>query len=60
MVVITERELGAFRQSVRSFYKDLSYNGNVVDVEKINELLKIHKLRKEDIIDNYTVKYVRQ
>lgn len=60
MVVITERELGLFRQSIRDFYRDLSYNGNMADVEKINELLKIHKLRKDDIIGNYTVKYVRQ
>ena len=59
MVVITERELGLFRQSIRGFYRDLSYNGNIVDVEKINELLKIYKLRKDDIIGNYTVKYVR-
>ena len=60
MVVITERELGLFRQSIRDFYRTLSYNGNIVDVKKINELLKVYKLRKDDIIGNYTVKFVRQ
>ena len=60
MVVITENELGLFRQRIRSLYRDLSYNGNMTDVEKINELLKIHSLRKDDIVGNYTVKYVRK
>ena len=59
MVVITEKELCLLRNSIRGFYGALSHNGNMVDVEKINDLLKTYKLRKEDIISNYTVKFVR-
>lgn len=60
MVVITERELSLFRRSVHDFYRALCHNGNMTDVEKINELLRLYKLSKNDIINDYTVKFVRQ
>ncbi len=59
MVVITEIELAAFRKNIRDFYGALSHNGNMTDVERINDLLKMYKLRKVDIISSYTVKFVR-
>ena len=30
------------------------------DVNKINELLRIYKLRKDDIVNRYTVKFERK
>ena len=60
MLVITEKELGLFRQGIRNLYKALSYNGNMTNVERINDLLKVYKLRKDDIIRNYTVKFIRE
>lgn len=60
MVIISEKELSALRKNIRDFYGALSHNGNMTDVEKINDLLKLYKLRKDDIISNYTVKFVRE
>lgn len=60
MRVITEKELEYFRKNIRDFYSSLCQNGNVSDVSKINELLRMYKLRKDDIINMYTVKFERK
>ncbi len=60
MVVITEKELSLLRKNIRDFYRAICNNGNMTDVEKINDLLRLYKLRKDDIICNYSVNYVRQ
>lgn len=60
MRVITEKELEFFRKNVRDFYSALCQDGNIDDVSKINELLHIYKLRKDDIVNMYTVKYERK
>lgn len=60
MRVITEKELEYFRKNVRDFYSALCQNGNINDVSNINELLRMYKLRKDDIVNVYTVKFERQ
>lgn len=60
MRVITEKELECFRKNVRDFYSSLCQNGNINDVSNINELLHMYKLRKDDIVNMYTVKYERK
>ena len=60
MRVITEKELEFFRKNVRDFYSALCQDGNIDEVSKINELLHIYKLRKDDIVNMYTVKYERK
>ena len=65
MRVMTEKELTCFRKNLRDFYSTLCQNGNLSDVNKINELLKIkigriYKLRKDDIVNRYTVKFERK
>lgn len=59
MTVITEDELLLFRMRIRDFFNALSHNENMTDVDKIKDLLKLYKLRKDDIISNYTVKFTR-
>ena len=41
MRVMTEKELTCFRKNLRDFYSTLCQNGNLSDVNKINELLRI-------------------
>lgn len=60
MRVMTEEELAYFRKNLRDFYSTLCNNGNISDVSKINELLRIYKLRKDDIVNMYTVKFERK
>ena len=60
MRVMTEKELECFRKKVRDFYSALCQNGNINDVSNINELLCMYKLRKDDIVNMYTVKFERQ
>ena len=60
MRVMTEKQLEYFRKNVRDFYSTLCHNGNVSDVSNINELLRMHKLRKDDIVNMYTVSFKRQ
>ena len=60
MRVMTEKELTCFRKNLRDFYSTLCQNGNISDVNKINELLRIYKLRKDDIVNRYTVKFERK
>ena len=60
MRVMTEHELACFRKNIRDFYSTLCQNGNIGDVNKINELLRIYKLRKDDITNMYTVKFERK
>ena len=60
MRVITEKELECFRKNVRDFYSSLCQNGNINDVSNINELLRMYKLRKDDIVNMYTVEFERQ
>ena len=60
MRVMTEKELACFRKNLRDFYSALCHNGNISDVSKINELLRIYKLRKDDIANMYTVKFERK
>lgn len=60
MRVMTEVELVCFRKNLRDFYSALCHNGNISDVSKINELLRIYKLRKDDIANMYTVKFERK
>ena len=60
MRVMTEDELASFRKNLRDFYSALCQNGNINDVSKINELLRIHKLKKDDIVNMYTVKFERE
>lgn len=60
MRVMTEEKLECFRKNLRAFYSALCHNGNISDVSKINELLRIHKLRKDDIANMYTVKFERK
>lgn len=60
MRVMTEQELACFRKNIRDFYSTLCQNGNIGDVNKINELLRIYKLRKDDITNMYTVKFERK
>ena len=60
MRVITEKELECFRKNVRDFYSSLCQNGNINDVSNINELLRMYKLRKDDIVNMYTVGFERQ
>lgn len=59
MRVMTEKELECFRKKVRDFYSALCQNGNINDVSNINELLCMYKLRKDDIVNMYTVKFER-
>ena len=59
MRVMTEKELECFRKKVRDFYSALCQNGNINDVSYINELLCMYKLRKDDIVNMYTVKFER-
>ena len=49
-----------FRKNVRDFYSALCQNGNINDVSNINELLRMYKLRKDDFVNVYTVKFERQ
>ena len=60
MRVITEKELECFRKNVRDFYSSLCQKGNINDVSNINELLRMYKLRKDDIVNMYTVEFERQ
>ena len=60
MRVMTEKELSCIRKNIRDFYSALCQNGNDSDVNKINELLRMYKLRKDDIINMYTVKFERK
>lgn len=59
MRVMTEEELACFRKNLRDFYRTLCYNVNISDVNKINELLHIYRLRKDDIVNLYTVNFKR-
>lgn len=59
MRLVTEKELELFRSNVRSFYLTLARNENIEDISYIKSLLKINKLRKSDIVNNYTVEYKR-
>lgn len=60
MRVMTEKELTCFRKNIRDFYRALCHNGSISDISKINELLSIYKLRKDDITNMYTVKFERK
>ena len=60
MRVMTEEELTCFRKNIRDFYSTLCHNGSISDISKINELLSIYKLRKDDITNMYTVKFERK
>ena len=60
MRVITEEELTCFRKNIRDFYSTLCHNGSISDISKINELLSIYKLRKDDITNMYTAKFERK
>lgn len=60
MRVMTEKELACFRKNTRDFYSAICQNGNIHDVGKINELLLVHRLRKDDIVNMYTVEFERQ
>ena len=57
MRVMSERELSIFRKNVREFYAAICQNGAQNDVEKIRELLHSYRLRKDDLINNYTVEF---
>lgn len=57
MRVMSERELNIFRKNVREFYAAICQNGAQNDVEKIRELLHSYRLRKDDLINNYTVEF---
>lgn len=57
MRVITEVELAALRKNFRGFYVALCNCGDLKDIDKINNLLDKYKLRKDDIINRYTVKF---
>lgn len=57
MRVMTDEKLACFRKNIRAFYSALCHNGNISDVSKINELLRLYKLRKDDIANMYTVKF---
>ena len=57
MRVMTEKELTIFRKRVREFYTALCQNGNQNDTVKIKELLSVYKLRNDDFVREYTVKF---
>lgn len=59
MRVMTEIELTLFRNHIRDFYSALYNHTDINDIDKINELLSIYKLRKVDIVNVYTVKFRR-
>lgn len=59
MRVITETELRLLRERIRNFYSALYNHKDINDIDKINELLCIYKLRKDDIVKFYTVKFNR-
>ena len=59
MRVITETELRVLREHIRNFYSALYNHKDTNDIDKINELLYIYKLRKDDIVKFYTVKFNR-
>ena len=50
-------DLSIFRKNVREFYAAICQNGAQNDVEKIRELLHSYRLRKDDLINNYTVEF---
>ena len=60
MRVITEIELELLRKNFRNFYRELCENGSFNDISKINQLLKIYKLRAEDILCHYMVRFERK
>lgn len=55
MRIITEAELARFRGNVRSLYTAIANNANSRDISIIAELIKMYKLRAEDIVNEYTV-----
>ena len=59
MRVITENELTLFRNHIRDFYRALYNHADINDIDKINELLSVYKLRNVDIVNIYTVKFKR-
>lgn len=60
MRVMTEKELSLLKKNLRNFFIALSKNGNISDINNINELLCAYKLRKDDIVSTYTVKFERK
>lgn len=59
MLVIRNEELCKLRENIRGFYSSLNQNNNVNDVNSIGEFLKVFKLRPEDIIKEYLIKFNR-
>lgn len=59
MRVITEVELFSFRKQFYDFYSNLYHHRDTMDIDMINTLLSRYKLRKNDILNNYTVKFER-
>lgn len=60
MRVITESELELLRKNLRDFYTALCQTRNYNNISKINQLLKIYKLRSDDIVNHYTVSFERK
>ena len=60
MRVITETELELLRKNLRDFYTELCQTRNYNNISKINKLLKIYKLRADDIVNHYTVSFERK
>lgn len=59
MRVMTEMELEHFRKNIRAFYKYLCNYGGINDISEINKSLRECNLRKDDIVNTYTVKVER-
>ena len=59
MRVMNEEKLLDFIKNIREFYRSICRNANYKDISKINELLHLHKLQKDEIVKNYTMAYER-
>lgn len=60
MVVVTENELEKLRKNVRDFYSALCQSGISLFPTEIDKLLKEYRLRKDDLIREYTVKCLKK
>ena len=62
IIVVVGHATGKFNQYIYQFHMAAFFliSGNLSDVNKINELLRIYKLRKDDIVNRYTVKFERK
>ncbi|MEX2490015.1 MAG: DEAD/DEAH box helicase family protein [Pseudomonadales bacterium] len=55
--IITQEKLDILKSNVYEFIKAVSITSGVSNVERIREKLFFYKLRREDIVSNYTVTF---